>query len=34
MRLYTMTVRISVASALVLSSLVLGGWKWDHLPGH
>ena len=34
MRLYAMTVRISVFGALVLASLVLGGWKWDHLPGH
>ena len=34
MRAYAMTVRLSVLGALVLASMVLGGWKWDHLPGH
>ena len=34
MRVYAMTVQLSVMSALILASLVLGGWKWDHVPGH
>ncbi len=34
MRSYVMTVRVSALGALVLASLVLGGWKWEHLPGH
>jgi hypothetical protein len=34
MRWYAMAVRLTVPGVLVLASLVLGGWKWDHLPGH
>jgi hypothetical protein len=34
MRLYAMTTRVSVFGALILASLVFGGWKWDQLPGH
>jgi hypothetical protein len=34
MQIYATSVRLSVMGALVLASLFLGGWKWDHLPGH
>jgi hypothetical protein len=33
-RPYTMILRLSVSAALVLASLVAGGWKWDSLPWH
>jgi hypothetical protein len=32
MRLSRWLIRFSMAAALITSSAVCGGWKWDHLP--
>jgi hypothetical protein len=32
MRLYTRLVRLSILAALVTTSAVCGGWKWDVFP--
>jgi hypothetical protein len=32
MRLYTFIFRLCVVLCLVLTSLFMAGWKWEHLP--
>jgi hypothetical protein len=32
MHLSPWLVRLTVAAALISSSALCGGWKWDHLP--
>jgi hypothetical protein len=32
MRLHRWLVRFGMAAALITSSAVCAGWKWDHLP--
>jgi hypothetical protein len=32
MRLYARLVRLSILAALIATSAVCGGWKWDGVP--